>query len=415
MCLITICGKGTDKTNNNLYDYIKNGMTTNDDGSGIMFKRNGESKITIMKGYVNYEYLIQDLKKLNLKNDDELVIHHRNGTSGLVSAENCHPFVISNVNGETEAKEITTDKPCLVHNGVFWGINDLMSLEKNFSDTFAFTKYILAAPGMMTLYNEDPKTFDYLFSSIIGNDKLCILHPDKDLTTKGNYITSPEGYKHSNSGYSYAYYDRGGHNYYNNVDTFSEGYSTNENTTNNTNKKKETTTVSAKSEVKKDVKNFNFNNFNKIIELTDINYHHFLFQRKTNHSDNFLELKQFDNNCECQLFNYYNTDNKSIKLAMDLDRLYNEYNFVCKNSTYSAIYEDYLILVKEYPSYSKQGFKKLMQCIESNPYRNLIDKIFFKRIGLPVTKKSLIMYRDYLMINSNLNKKSTLQEIGATL
>jgi len=100
---------------------------------------------------------------------------------------------------------------------------------------------------------------------------------------------------------------------------------------------------------------------------------------------------------------------------MDLDRLYNEYNFVCKNSTYSAIYEDYLILVKEYPSYSKQGFKKLMQCIESNPYRNLIDKIFFKRIGLPVTKKSLIMYRDYLMINSNLNKKSTLQEIGATL
>ena len=104
---------------------------------------------------------------------------------------------------------ISRINPCIVHNGMIYGITNQMFLNSQFSDTFAFVKYIMAADGVMEMYNNSFSTFELLTDSFLGNDKLCLLHPDRDLTTVGKYLTD-NGYLHSNSGYKVNYYDRGG-------------------------------------------------------------------------------------------------------------------------------------------------------------------------------------------------------------
>ena len=160
MCLISICPKGTEKNTKEVHDFIGNGFISNTDGSGFMYKKDGTNKINVVKGFFDSQEMIDYISKLNLEVNDELVIHHRNGTSGLVSAENCHPFVISKDNNTITDTCIETDNPCIVHNGMIYGITNQMFLNSQFSDTFAFVKYIMAADGVMEMYNNSFSTFE---------------------------------------------------------------------------------------------------------------------------------------------------------------------------------------------------------------------------------------------------------------
>lgn len=209
MCLISVLPKGTKKNTEKVHKFIRNGAACNTDGSGFMYKKNGDTVVNVDKGYFNVEEMIKRLESLNLTEDDELVIHHRIGTSGKVCGENTHPFVISDNGEEVSSERIVIDKPAMVHNGMFCHIRDFMSRNPDFSDTYAFARYIMGNKDILNLYNNTPDFFKKLFDSVIGRDKICILFPNKDLEKMG-YFIEDDGYFHSNGGYYRYVYNKGG-------------------------------------------------------------------------------------------------------------------------------------------------------------------------------------------------------------
>lgn len=199
MCLISVCPAGTKKYTDEVESFIRSGFITNGDGSGFMYKKKGDSFVYVKKGFKDPLKLIEALKQAKLSDEDELVFHHRIGTSGLISAENTHPFVISNDHDTIINTNIKVDKPCIVHNGMF-SVPRFQKMNPNFSDTYAFTRYILY--HTINLFKEETQLFLDNFDQIIGWSKMCVLFPDRDLIMTGNFDEC-NGYFHSNQGYKY--------------------------------------------------------------------------------------------------------------------------------------------------------------------------------------------------------------------
>lgn len=200
MCLVTYCPKGKKKDSEEVINFIKSGARSNTQGSGFMFKRAGQNTITIDKGYFNIDRMIEALQSYKLTEDDELAIHHRISTSGKVSAENCHPFVISSKHEEVCATNITTKKACLVHNGVFRDLSSYMSLNPDFSDTYAFARYIMSNPQIKKIRDTDIDLFNTILKEILNMSKVVIFYPDKPVLMLGVFLER-DGYFHSNGGY----------------------------------------------------------------------------------------------------------------------------------------------------------------------------------------------------------------------
>lgn len=82
---------------------LKNCFDNNPDGAGFCYRKDTYSQITMKKGYFTFKEFWGDYKKID--NSNEVLIHFRIGTSGLMDKDNCHPFLI---NG----------KDYLIHNGI---------------------------------------------------------------------------------------------------------------------------------------------------------------------------------------------------------------------------------------------------------------------------------------------------------
>ena len=209
MCLISVIPEGIEKNIRIISRFIIQGMKTNTDGSGFMYKRANESKIGVKKGYFNAERMINDINSLNLQTNDTLVLHHRFGTEGEQSDENTHPFIVSKDHNEIVSLDTITDKPCMVHNGIFYNIRDYVKLNPTFSDTYAFTRYILAENQMLDMAYDNITLFNKLTEKIVGSDKICILHPTRPMLLINSFIKD-NGCYHSNGGYKQYVWDRGG-------------------------------------------------------------------------------------------------------------------------------------------------------------------------------------------------------------
>lgn len=208
MCLISVLPKGTSKSGDYVENFIISGMRSNREGSGFMYAKNGDDKVFIDKGYFDIDKLLQAIRALNLTEEDELVVHHRIGTSGKVSRENCHPFVITNEHQNIIMTKGYTFDTALVHNGIFRNIDEYMRLNPDFSDTYAFTRYI-ANPAYNLMTNQ-PEEFQKQFSVMLGWSKICLMHPVEGIQMIGDFIQD-NGYFHSNQGYkNYNYIDIGG-------------------------------------------------------------------------------------------------------------------------------------------------------------------------------------------------------------
>ena len=395
MCLISICPKGTEKNTKEVHDFIGNGFISNTDGSGFMYKKDGTNKINVVKGFFDSQEMIDYISKLNLEVNDELVIHHRNGTSGLVSAENCHPFVISKDNNTITDTCIETDNPCIVHNGMIYGITNQMFLNSQFSDTFAFVKYIMAADGVMEMYNNSFSTFELLTDSFLGSDKLCLLHPDRDLTTVGNYLTD-NGYLHSNSGYKFNYYDRGGfaHARGNFMDA------------GKVKKSKKSLLPAHKAENKCIVKKLDSKN----VKINSYNCTHFFFCKKEEYETwSFnkaseplftFEMRSYDNLSYLQVL--YNVKGNIIGRAVSIDSIENNYYYIPKNDKQLKTYSDYLYLIKNYPEYSKSAIKTLQKIISNSSKKSLdpaeinLEDVYFSKAETRFSLEALTMYKEYL-------------------
>ena len=179
MCIIIAKKTGIIYDKEIIEKNVSNAWDNNPDGAGIAFKKKNEDKILITKGIFSLDKLLVVLKTLDIEKEDELIIHLRISTSGLVDKRNTHPFVITN-----DLEEITdfqvqyVKKPILAHNGIFSKFTRTQSI---YNDTVWFIKDFLSFKYINLFLQEDIKNFEFLFSAILGDNKLALLYPDNDM------------------------------------------------------------------------------------------------------------------------------------------------------------------------------------------------------------------------------------------
>lgn len=206
MCLISACPKGTIKYNKDIEGFVVQGMKTNRDGSGFMYKKHGSKEVGLHKGFRTANELLSALEALKLTLKDELVIHHRIGTSGEPNEINMHPFLISDNNTVLQHIKGTFNVPAMAHNGIFNLYGDWNS---PYNDTYHFVREFMSIPEFLTLLKRDSRKFQECFRSTISYNKLAFLFPDRDIILVGNF-EEDNGYYHSNGGYKEPVFDKGG-------------------------------------------------------------------------------------------------------------------------------------------------------------------------------------------------------------
>ena len=243
MCLITVIPKGIEKYSAHIEECIESGVSGNGDGSGIAFLRPDSPYVFIQKNFLGantVENFMKAYRSFNLKKEDEVIIHHRWGTSGPNDENNTHPYALT-----TDLKTMTqplhsTDKGAMAHNGV---LSESMIGYNNpaYSDTARFlykkimteqdadgkTGYDLLLKGVQdlsTIINNMSLTSDFMrtklegipfykkFEEAIIGERLAFLIPKIGLVLFGEYVKDNENILHSNHGYmhynnSYSLYD----------------------------------------------------------------------------------------------------------------------------------------------------------------------------------------------------------------
>lgn len=182
MCIIIYKPKGIKMPD---ADVIKYSMENNPDGTGYMF--NIPSGVFIRKGFFKHSEVLTSLKKdLNhyrLKDIDvDIAIHARIATAGLVKAENCHPFPISDHVGDLQSTTIVC-KQAMVHNGM---INICDDKHKNLSDTQIFVKDVMSRVELGS------KPIRELIKLSIGSSKLLVFNFNGMRQSFGTWVKDGE-------------------------------------------------------------------------------------------------------------------------------------------------------------------------------------------------------------------------------
>ena len=366
MCLISVCPKGTPKYTDEVKEFIQNGFNSNKDGSGFMYKKEGEYFVHVEKGFFKFDELMAAIEKANLKDEDELVIHHRIGTSGKVSKENTHPFVISHVHETVCSISIKTNKACLVHNGYFSDIYEYMSKNPDFSDTYAFTRYIM--PNVIDFYVQETKMFKKAFLGIVGTSKICVLFPYRNLVMMGNF-TEDNGYFHSNGGYkNWRHRDVGGVE----ATAFTVAGGTNSGTLSAVAvASRKLTLAQGKQPV---VLNAH------VIDINKFNYHHFVYMANNSYDTEVYSIHKFDDSDAVTL----EDTNSSRKISKIITKksLYSYYSFYPKKQ-YEPFYNEYTVLLARLTP-SKNSFKKIYHMLMGNRVSDFANTICINKIEITV-------------------------------
>ncbi len=412
MCLISVCPKGSKKYSEKVTKFIMNGMATQDDGSGFMYKRAGENKITIDKGYFSASKLLDRLRALDLQDDDELIIHHRTGTSGVVCPENTHPYLMANDETLCAKTELTIDKPALAHNGVFYSLKDYENLNPNFCDSYAFARYVVGDKDLQNLMFNNPKLFDKIFDNMISNNKLAILHPEYGIVLKGHYHEDEE-YRHSNYCYmNNNYSDYGGRSNY--VTPIAAGGSCN---------------VPVPSLVvasKGGNENLNLYFDKDDILINNSNSHHFYFIRKFMFNTfkanemTYSKMKEYlftlgIVNKDSLMQNMHKCTEKAEQShAVLTTSIRNDFYYLPKEM-YKKSYTDFMWLTVNYPDASKNQFKKLGKLVGKMYKKGSLDSIEYNRFDSysTFTMLTLRLYLDFLTVN-NHNKQLVIDAYNSS-
>lgn len=171
-------------------EHLENSEISNPHGIGLMWKENGVVKIE--KG-IDLSYLIDKLKKLK---GVEHAVHFRLATHGEISAEMCHPFVVSSNIKELLKTKTETDI-ALMHNGTIPGFG----AETHLSDTAEFVATVVAKYRRDLLHktsgvNALLKILD------LTRDKFLIFTPKTTLVSGKGWIER-NGILYSNSSFEY--------------------------------------------------------------------------------------------------------------------------------------------------------------------------------------------------------------------
>ena len=201
----------------------------NQDGAGFAFFRDG--KIHIKKGYMNFDSFYGDFCKENFSKNENVFIHFRIATHGLVDGGNTHPFPITDDFTKMRDTDFTYTGKCLIHNGIFhYSDSVIKSYSKIISDTMLFSKLLfdelknvnnnlfekqidklgLEESVSRGILENDRNNLELIkkINSQLGYSKIAIMNEDGSVNHFGNWInhngvyysnSSYEGYKKINS------------------------------------------------------------------------------------------------------------------------------------------------------------------------------------------------------------------------
>lgn len=208
----------------NFKEQCKQSHFSNRNGMGLGLWKNGEKRLFISKGFFDFDAFWTKFESLNVQTEDALLVHARISTHGEVNDLNCHPFVISKKMEECHMVEGYTNKPIMIHNGVFYKYGT--DKESKFSDTFHFANKYLTLPGVRDVLKYFPEKFSQSSKDIIvikgktatevsndfGSQKVAILYPNGKILHFGTFIKNGE-MMYSNTGYKTFVTNKGGVNY----------------------------------------------------------------------------------------------------------------------------------------------------------------------------------------------------------
>lgn len=192
MCIICVSGKGIAQPSN---DRIKTMFENNPHGAGYMYARNG--KVTIHKGFMDCDELMDQLAYENFTPDDVVIYHFRISTQAGVNPEMTHPFPLS----DQKEHLMALDLQCacgIAHNGIIPVTST--KAKTDMSDTALFIQnyvpHILRTP-------DDLRSASVLnvVKGLIGTSKLAILDSSGYVATVGHFIKADQGLLYSNSTY----------------------------------------------------------------------------------------------------------------------------------------------------------------------------------------------------------------------
>lgn len=151
-------------------EHLKNSISRNTDGAGVMYVENGRIYTDkILGGVINSEDTIFDWCKAHLESKDTVAIHHRSTTHGADELVNLHPYCVLNKD-EGDAIDLY-----VMHNGVIHGTKST-GKHSEFSDTWHYVNDSLKPmlKGRHDLiYLEEFR--NHVQSFIGGNNKLLFM------------------------------------------------------------------------------------------------------------------------------------------------------------------------------------------------------------------------------------------------
>lgn len=187
---------------------LKNCFENNPNGAGIMYKKNFNDDVHIVKGLMTFEDLKKEYNKIPDKS--EVAVHCRIATSGAIGAATCHPFPVIASIEKMKKPKMTTDM-ALMHNGIITFCTPKNGLKETYSDSMLFTKNFIEP----LKFRLDKKYIQSLIEESTGS-RFCIMRKDKTTILLGTW-TEEKGNKFSNTTYQKAinYYNYGnyGRNY----------------------------------------------------------------------------------------------------------------------------------------------------------------------------------------------------------
>ena len=167
MCIIIVKNSGVKMPTDEILD---NCWSNNNDGAGYMYLTSdakADKKVQIRKGFMKLKHLKKALKREDFDLNDEVIIHFRISTSGVINQACTHPFPLTKKIKQLTALNILTNKG-IAHNGV------LGKGSKKLSDTMLFIRDIISDPWINSnLYRQSIRLLlaDYLGKS----NRLAIL------------------------------------------------------------------------------------------------------------------------------------------------------------------------------------------------------------------------------------------------
>jgi hypothetical protein len=216
MCIIAYYKKGTRPSKERI-DYM---IKRNPDGVGIGY--NDGKRVYFTKGLVNADGVYNFIKKIE-KHANDIVFHARIATSGGISAEKCHPFLVTTDPDLIDIKTYAGREPIAFHNGVF-----SLTPETGYNDTQTLIMKAIAPLKEQAPDGLREGDFDDLLTFTTRNNRFVLMYPDRVrlygewTEDDGGVMYSNENYKpHPYTGRAYAWDDiddgylYGGKNKYN--------------------------------------------------------------------------------------------------------------------------------------------------------------------------------------------------------